>query len=247
MKRLIFSLQILAVVAFGPAALVTSASAEIISECQEFAEDFSEYYVTKRANVREVPNMDGRIHATLPAGSTIYTNEYLRDTSFNPEKWYLLLPSKSLPPISGCIAGFIHPSLVSKTPPSTQANQDAPRTFWGAVVLGQTEQGKSLSDLFNGYSVTSNYPDPDSAYAAALQECNNQGRHNCGGGWSSAFSSAADAKAGYHLKTRCVTVWIWLNPNYSWLPEAKWVGGKEMPPNFHNRKISGHRVICNER
>ena len=247
MKRLIFSLQILAAVAFGPAALVTSASAEIIPGCQWLTDAFPKHYVNKRANVRDAPNTQGNILTTLSPGSIVYTNEGTRNVEGNPETWYQVLATKSLPAWSGCSGGYIHPSLVSKTPPSTQANQDAPRTFWGAVVLGQTEPGKKFSDLFNGYSVTSNYPDPDSAYAAALQKCNNQGRHNCGGGWSGAFSSSADAKAGYHLKTRCVTVWIWLNPNYSWLPEAKWVGGKEMPPNFHNRKISGHRVICNER
>ena len=191
MKRLKLSFYTLAAIAHGLAALATPASAEISSECQGFAEDFSEYYVTKRANVHEVPNMDGRIHATLPAGSTIYTNEYLRDTSFNPEKWYLLLPSKSLPPISGCIAGFIHPSLVSTTPPSTQQAEqpkggDQQRgdmsgdkgALWGAIVLS-AHWGDYSND--KNYAVAWNYPSQSTAIEAAIDRCASRNlRGDCG-------------------------------------------------------------------
>lgn len=126
MKRLILSLCVLAIYLCIPSALLTPAWAEIIPKCQWLSEKYSKYYVTKRSNVRDAPNTNGRILATLLPGSVVYTNEGTRSFPKNIQGWYVLLATNSLPPpFSGCRGGYIHPDLVSKTPP-LQADDSRP-------------------------------------------------------------------------------------------------------------------------
>ena len=220
MKRLVFSLQILAAVAFGPAALVTSASAEIIPGCQWLTDAFPKHYVKKRANVRDAPNTQGNILTTLPPGSIVYTNEGTRNVEGNPETWYQVLATRSLPAWSGCSGGYIHPSLVSKTPPSTAEAR------WGVFI-----RVKAHGDRV--YALAWNYPEPESALRDALKRCEQRlgipcfpPRHE--GGWyipdlvfmfSTSASSEAPIDVGTHThaeRFRCILVYS--NGNNPYVP-----------------------------
>ena len=126
MKSLMLSLCTLGMFLYNPWASTEAASADIIPPCQWHSEHYTKYYVTKRANVRDAPNTQGKVVATLSPGSIVYTNEKTRTPSGNSENWYILLATTDLPAILGCAGGFIHPSLVSTTPPSTQQAETSP-------------------------------------------------------------------------------------------------------------------------
>ena len=216
MKRLVFSIHILAAVVCSSAVLAAPASADIIPKCQHANEIVTKQYVTQRSTVYEVPNTNGKIHATLPAGSTIYTSELLRDHSINPEKWYLLFPTENLPPILGCIAGFIHPSLVSKTPPPNQTQQASGSGSggkWVALVSGYLEPDgwRTEADMF--YVLAWNWPSRQAAIDAVIRRCRSKGGYDCehrarasdefpcvGGGFWKARYSVASGRAGHQVR-----------------------------------------------
>ena len=169
------------------AAFLTPASAEIIQECQWLSDHYPKYYVTKRANVRDAPNKLGKILATLPSGSIVYTNEKSRTVAHNPDKWYILLATKSLPPFSGCSGGYIHPSLVSKTQPSTQTRASAGRGrigLWGAIVVFE-DRSRSV------HGVGWDYRTAEEALKRAQDECGYCVFENGGRGMVVVFSTSA--------------------------------------------------------
>ena len=191
MKFLIHSLSVLAAFLYTLATFVTSASADIIPQCLWLADSFTKHYVTKHANVRNAPNTRAKIVAILPSGSVVYTSEVTRNLDNNPEKWYTLLPTTSLPSIAGCTAGYIHPSLVSKAPPSTQAGQTVYGGSWVAHATSDIVWGKGISFA----TIVSNGPTRQKALNAVIDDCLENTRHN-----------ESCRRNAYAARTRCVAV-----------------------------------------
>lgn len=220
MKRLILSLYILAALACSPAVPAAPASAEIIPGCQWLTDTFPKHYVKERANVRDAPNTNGNILATIDAGSIVYTNEGTRNVEGNPEKWYQVLATKSLPAWSGCSGGYMHPSLVSKTPPSAAAE-----SRWGVFMRATTQSNQA-------YALAWNYPNAESAMQDASKRCEKKMGIPCtpprtepSGWWIPdlvfIFSTSApdedigtvgyEAKAGpytYKIRGRCILIYV---------------------------------------
>ena len=199
MKRLLFLLSVPASFLFALATVATPAPANIVPGCLWLADSFPKHYVIKRANVRNAPNESAKIVAVLPRGSVVYTSEETRSLEDNPDRWYAVLPTKDLPSIAGCNAGFVHPSLVSRTPPDpasdtprpTQAAQVADEGTWVAHATSDIEWGNGVSFA----SILSSGPTKQKALNAVIDDCLENTRH-----------SESCRRNAYAARTRCVAV-----------------------------------------
>ena len=119
--------------------------------------------------------------------------------------------------------------------------------FWGAYVPGQTtpSTGRVIYP-YDVFGISWNFSSPETALEAAAKRCRERSAHNCGDDHSVTFSSSAD-DSGYHLKSRCITAWVWANPGLSGLNEASWTSGVELPEYFQTIQVAEKKTACNER
>ena len=119
--------------------------------------------------------------------------------------------------------------------------------FWGAYVPGQTTPStKRVIYPYDVFGISWNFRSPETALDAAAKRCRERSAHNCGDGQSVTFSSAAD-DSGYHLKSRCLTAWVWADPGLSGLNQTSWTSGVELPEPFRTIQVAEKKTACNER
>ena len=143
-------------------------------------------------------------------------------------------------------ANNMTPKSISKR--SVDSNGSTTRQeFWGAYVPGQTtpSTGRVIYP-YDVFGISWNFSSPETALAAADKRCRERSAHNCGDDHSVTFSSSAD-DSGYHLKSRCITAWVWANPGLSGLNEASWTSDVELPEYFQTIQVAEKKTACNER